>query len=578
MRYQYVPYIWPLLASSAVSFGLGLYALLKQRHAKYAVSFIVSMMIVTIWSAGNALEMSAADFETKLFFANIQYFAFCYSPVALLALCMQFTGYDKLIRAGKFWVLLLLPTVIIILVWTDGYHGLMRYDMHLDTSGAFPVIAKQYGPAFYVHSAYAYALNFTAWVMLIRAVFSRKTVYRKQAVTLFIGVCMIIIPNLLYIFGLSPVKRFDTTPVFFGPAGVLITWAIFRYKFINVVPLARATVMETMSAGVMVLDLQGRVLDFNLAFEDITGLSAPQIAARNVEKVCAEIPELAGACMNRSVTHAEFSIDRDETSRVYEALLSPIKGNKGALIGRLCVVYEITKKKLAQQMFMKQQQKLAAVEERERMARDMHDNLGQVLGFINLQAQGIRKELVDAGVETGRKRIDRLVDAAQSAQNEIRKYLSDTRSSVYSEKDFMTALKNDVTRFQEQSGAKVLLDIPDTDAMERIEPYTRFNVQYIIKEALNNIQKHAQAKNARISICLSQSTLSVAVEDDGKGFETERSSGERTKTFGLNIMRERASEIGAEIDIRSEQGKGSRIMLRVPIKQAEVHTHEADAG
>ena len=274
MRFQYISYLWPLLISASVTVSLGVYAVVRQRHSKCAVSFIISMLLVTVWSVGNALEMGGADFSTKLFWANVQYFAYCYSPVALLALCMRFTGYDKWLRNRKFWWLLLLPTIIIILVWTDGLHGLMRYNMRLDTSGTFPVIAKEYGPAFFVHAVYEHAINIIALILLVLAVIHRKTVYRKQAVILLIGACLIVFPNLFYITGLSPFKEFDLTPVFFGPAGALMAWAIFRYKMFDLVPLARATVMEAMDTGVMVLDLQGRILDINPASERILGTTA----------------------------------------------------------------------------------------------------------------------------------------------------------------------------------------------------------------------------------------------------------------------------------------------------------------
>jgi len=91
-------YICLLIASSLTSAFLGIFALLKRRSSKGAVSFILSMLAVTILSAGNTLEMVSSDFSTKLFWANIQYFAYCYSPVVLVALCMQFTGFDKWIQ------------------------------------------------------------------------------------------------------------------------------------------------------------------------------------------------------------------------------------------------------------------------------------------------------------------------------------------------------------------------------------------------------------------------------------------------------------------------------------------------
>ena len=210
------------MVSSIITVSLGIFTLLRGRNTKYSISFSASMFVVTIWSAGNALEMSGSNFFTKLFFANMQYFAYCYSPVALLILCMQFTGYDNWVKNRKVFLLAVLPTISIILVWTDKLHGLMRCNMRMDFSGAFPVIAKEYGPFFYVHAAYSHILNILAILMLVEAVFYRKTVYRKQAIALLIGASMITVPNIFYVLGISPIKHFDITPLFFGPAGFLM--------------------------------------------------------------------------------------------------------------------------------------------------------------------------------------------------------------------------------------------------------------------------------------------------------------------------------------------------------------------
>jgi len=578
MQYQYIPYIWLLIASAFTSLSLGLYALLRRRNARGATNFILSMCVVTIWSLGNALEMSGTDFSTKIFWANMQYLAYCYSPVTLLALCMQFTGYDRWIQNKKVLWFAVIPTIIITLVWTDGLHGLIRYDLHMDYSGLFPVIAKKYGPVFFIHAAYSHLLNITAVVLLIRTVFFRNTVYTKQAIALLFGVSLIVIPNILYISGFSPVKRFDITPVFFGPAGLIIAWGIFRYKLFDLVPLARTKVIETMDAGVMVLDLQNRVLDINPAFEKIVGLAASQISTKRVDEVCGKIPELAKACMDGSITHTEFYINSKELSKVYEVLLSPLIDSKCMLIGRLAVTYEITEKKQAQNVFLKQQWKLAVIEERERMARDMHDNLGQVLGFINLQSQGIRQELMNAGVEIAAHKLDKLVDAAQSAHHEIREYIRKARSAAAMEKGFIPALAKDIVNFEEQTGLRVKPEIPTGFTGEELEPNVQLNILNIIKEALNNVRKHAQADHVKISVSLVQEQLCATIEDDGNGFDINMYNHGTYTKFGLDIMRERALAIGAQLDIESAAGKGSRIALRVPIRKGEKNKNEIDAG
>jgi len=578
MQYQYIPHIWLLIVSGLFSLSLGIFALLKRREAKGAISFVLSMLAVTFWSLPNAFEMSATDLSTKLFWANVQYIAYCFSPLTLLALCMEFTGYDSWIKSKKILWLAVLPAIITLLVWTDGLHGLIRYNLHMDYSGIFPVIAKKYGPAFYIHALYSHGLNIAAFVLLINAVFFKNTVYRKQAIVLLFGVSLIVMPNVIYVLGLSPLG-FDITPVFIGPAGFIMIWGIFRYKMFDLVPLARATVIETMDAGVMVLDLQNRVLDMNPAFQKIIKFSVPQLSNRRVENVCVKIPELIEACNDRSIVHTEFIVGTKDFSNIYEALLSPLTDSKGVLIGRLVVTYDITKKKQTQQVFLMQQWKLAAIEERERMARDLHDNLGQVLGFINLQAQGIRQELINAGVETVSDKLDKLVEATQIAHSDIREYIRVGRTSMNSEQEFVTSIKTFIKNFENQTGLGVKLDLPSEITGDELKPMIYINILNIIKEALNNVRKHSEAKNVKIIFSLTKKQLCATVEDDGKGFDTLLIHGKNKTRFGLDIMRERAKEIGGSISIKSELGEGSQIFLSVPIEEGEKqNANESDAG
>lgn len=579
MQYQYVPYIWPLIASATVTLFLGIYAFLRRRNAKGAVSFILSMIVVTIWSSANALEMSSTVFSTKLFWANVQYIAYCYSPVTLLSLCMEFSGYDQWIRNRKNLWFTVIPTIILVLVWTDRLHGLIRFDMNMDYSGLFPVINKKYGPAFYIHAVYSHSLNIFAWVLLIKSIFSKNTVYRRQAISLFIGLSLIIFPNIMYILNLSPIRRLDTTPLFFGPAGLIAAWGIFRFKLFEVVPLAWATVIKTMDVGVMVLDLQDRVLDINPALEKIVGCTASTAFTKSVKSVCSKNPELITACTDRSIAHTEFSINNGDSSKIYEALLTPLTDDKDVLIGRLAVIYDITEKKQAQKEFLKQQWELAVIEERERMARDLHDNLGQVLGFINFQAQGIRQELINADIDIVSDKLEKLANVTQSAHTEIRKYICDIRNSAYMEKDFITALKKEISDFREQTGLTVKLDISGEFTHKNIKPNISINVLNIVKEALNNIRKHAEAENVRILFALEQEQLYAIIEDDGKGFNLLKNHGTVKNRFGLNILHERALIIGGKIDVKSVIGHGSKIILRVPFSGGiKKNASETDVG
>jgi PAS domain S-box-containing protein len=577
MHYQYIPYIWPLIASAATSLSLGIYAVTRRLRSKGAISFILSMIVVTLWSSANALEMSSIVFSTKLFWANVQYLSYCFSPLTLLALCMEFTGHDKWIRSRKIFWLAVIPTIIIFLVWTDEVHGLVRYGMQMDYSGEFPVIIKKYGPAFLVHAVYSQFINLFAWVLLIKAVYFKNTVYKKQAAALLIGVSLIILPNILYILGLSPVKRFDITPLFFAPAGIIVAWGIFRYKLFDVIPVAWAQVIRTMEAGLMILDLQNRVLEINPAFEKIAGCTAKAVLTRPVNEVYSNIPELVDALQEDNISHVEFTKAEDGISRIYEAVISTLADRKGILVGRLVIIYDITRKKQEQQLYLQQQWGQAVRMEKERHARDMHDNLGQILGFISLQTQGIKQELINAGVDSVSQELDKLASAAQTANDDIREYIRRARNEQDMESDFIKAVEQDITRFEDQTGLEVRLEKPDSFQWNLLDADVRLNLLNIIKEAMNNIRKHAEASNVKISFSLAGTRLHILIEDDGKGFETNQVKSMKTR-YGLGIMKERAAEIGAQMEIESKPGDGCRISLLLPFMGGEKNEIKSYAG
>ncbi len=576
MVYQYVPYIWLLIISSVITFFLGVIVLFGQRKSKRAYYFVVSMFTLTLWSLPNALEMMAVTLQTKLFWGNVQYIAYCYSPLMLVALCMDFTDNDRFLKNKKLIWFTILPTIIILLVWTNNYHGLIRYDVQLDESGPMSIIAKKYGIAFYIHAAYSYLLNITAVVVLIRALFIKKSIYFKQTVILLIGSCFIIIPNMIYVFGLSPFQS-DITPVFFGPAGLIIMWAIFRYKLFELVPLARTTVIETMNLGVMVLDLTDKVIDMNPAFLRIMDLSSSQFYDVSIEKVCNNIPELVEA-YKKGVVNFDFTVKHPDQSYIYEVLFTPLRDKKGKLLGKMAVVYEVTDKKQAQLEFLKHQRALASMEEKERMARDLHDNLGQLLGFLNMQAQGINQELHNAGIDLVSGKLEQLVKVTQVAHSEIRDYIREVRTSVNQEQDFAGEIKKIINLFEFQTGIRVDLDIDCNILGEVIKTNIRIHLLNIIKEALNNIRKHAEARRVIVALRVTDGQLQVSVSDDGKGFRNT-TTGSSNKGFGLSIIQERAHTIGGQIQIQSEIGKGTQVILSIPLEKEGIQdADKADVG
>lgn len=579
MIYHYTFYIIPLGLSALISLSLAFYALLRKRMTKGSVCFVLCMVLTTIWSFSNAMEMSGADIATKLFWANMQYFSYCYLPVAFLLLVMEFTGHDKWAQSRWIMWLALIPTVILCLAWTDGSLGLIRQDFRMVYNGMFYVLDKEYNPLFYLHSIYSHCLLLLSLLILLAAIRRKKNVYTKQAISLLAGMSLIELPSLIYLSRIIPGLTFDMTPLLIGGAGLIIAWGIFRYRMFDVVPVAWGKILESIDAGILVLDEEERIVDVNPAFEKIVGQFESELSARKLSSVCEKFPELVKACEDKTAVRFEFTERKAGEEYEYEVYQSPLTTKKGMQVGRLLIFYDITEKKHAERLYMKQQWQLAVKEERERMGRDLHDNLGQVLGFINLQAQGIRQELENAGIGLVKERLDRLAEVSQAAHTDIRNYIRSIREPVYSEDSFILALNKIIVAFEEISGIAVRPALPASFTGEEIQPGVRIHLLNIIREALNNIRKYALAQNVQITISHESGEWRVTVEDDGIGFAGRVQQPDGMSGYGLEIMRERAAEIGGRLEIETAEGRGSRITVCAPAGGKESsHGSESDAG
>jgi len=566
MQFQYVPYIWPFLASTAVTLNLAVYAL-RHKNVRGAFFFGLCMLLTALWSGSYALEIAGTDLSTMIFWSNVQSMAYSFNPVLWLMMVFLFIERDHRVTRRNILLLLILPLLTVVLAWTNDLHGLMRQNVHLDTNGPFPVVAKTYGPWFWVIAAYSYFLNILSEFLLGLSLRRKSALYREQSLALFIGLALVFMQNALHIFGLSPVSRYDLTPVATGVSGLIIAWGIFRYRLFDIVPVARENIIENMADGLIVLDAQNRIADLNRTAKTIFGSSSARAIGQEAAAFFKDRPDFAQICCGRGRPPGELVMENDGQAKVFEVSILSLPDKRGKHTGLSIILHDVTERKMAQARLLEQQRALAMSEERERLARDLHDNLGQVFGFINVHTQAIKHELAGAGIDIAVPKLERLVEAAQSAHREMREYIKNVKSAADVEKNFVPALKKDLGQFEKQTGVNIRLNIPDDSQVERLMPGVKVHLLNIVKEALNNVRKHAEAKKVSIEITAAGKEIRAAIEDDGGGFDVAQYAKEPAKGFGLNIMKERAGEIGGELRIDSAPGKGTRIFLRVPQKE-----------
>jgi signal transduction histidine kinase len=201
--------------------------------------------------------------------------------------------------------------------------------------------------------------------------------------------------------------------------------------------------------------------------------------------------------------------------------------------------------------------------ERQRIARDLHDATGQSLSAISLGLRGIENTL--AGHESPiHESLTTIQQFATDAIGELRRIIADLRPPQLDDLGLVAALRWYVQSFR-QRHAQLEVDLSIEGESIRLPRHTETTLFRIVQEAMTNIAKHADASHVIVDLAIRPGTLTLLIEDNGRGFDLERTWQRQQSGWGILGIRERANLLGAECHIDSAPGKGARVEVRVSL-------------
>lgn len=209
-------------------------------------------------------------------------------------------------------------------------------------------------------------------------------------------------------------------------------------------------------------------------------------------------------------------------------------------------------------------QELAITEERERIAREMHDSLAQVLAYVNTKSQAARTHLVNGDADRATAQIDQLAQTAREAYVDVREGIFALRSA-HREPDqgLADALESFLRRWQEQFGIPVRFDHGGLGSAA-LSPLAELHLLRLVQEALSNVRKHASASDVSITMEEQDGSIRLRIADNGGGFDPQQMERGAFPRFGLATMRERAEACGGRFALTSAPGKGTTIDVCLP--------------
>ncbi|HNT25690.1 MAG TPA: histidine kinase N-terminal 7TM domain-containing protein [Anaerolineales bacterium] len=349
--------------STGITLVLGLYAW-RRRPALGTVTFAALMLVVSGWAASYALELMAPDLPGKFFWVRVRWLFISTLTTSWMLFVFEYVGRGNLISRRLLALLSIEPLVMVIMAWANRLQGGLIYqDITLDPNQALPHLALSYGLWFFFHVAYSYTLMFVGTYWLLRALLQSPHMYRKQVGFMLVGAFLPWVGNILWMAGARPFAKVEPTPFTFTLTGLVMAWALFRYRMQNIVPVARDLLIENLSDGMLVLDNLNRVIDVNPVGVQIIGLPLAEILGRPAHQVLEPWAELAERYRDTTLTQTEITLGEGEKQRNFDMRLSPLHNREGIVVGRLVLLRDMTENKRVEDELRQQNEYLTILHE-----------------------------------------------------------------------------------------------------------------------------------------------------------------------------------------------------------------------
>jgi signal transduction histidine kinase len=224
------------------------------------------------------------------------------------------------------------------------------------------------------------------------------------------------------------------------------------------------------------------------------------------------------------------------------------------------LLYELQEAHQKLQDYARQAERLAVADERNRLARDLHDSVAQTLYGLTLQAEAAARKLEAGEEDIAVNYLRQIRQSAQQTLIETRMLIFDLRPQALEQSGLKAALKARLEAVEGRSGIQVTTHLEDVG---RLPAQIENHLYRIALEALNNSLRHARASRVSVSLTRQNGLLTLLVDDNGVGFNLNQMG--RQGGLGIGGMRERAEQIGAQFSIQSEKGGGVQVKVEVPL-------------
>jgi len=569
------------LVTALVSF-FGAFLALYRRRVKGALEITWLMVASGIGSFWVIFETSAVTMAEKIFWAKLEFTGGSFTPVLYLIFVLRFTGKEKFLSAKNIFLLFIIPLITLAMVFTNDYHNLM-WSGFSAISATTNLMEYYHGIWFWTgYIAYSYIMLAAASFSIFSFIYHHRSSFQYHGWVILLGGLLPWSASLLYLTGVNITPGLDLAPASITLSGLLLIYAIFHNRFLDLVPIAHETLVETLQDGIIALDGQNRIQDINgaaISYLGITNKSILGIVAQ--ESGATVIPLLNAVLDDNPVDYLEIQ-DGPEL-KTFRIIKQIIKNQSGS---RIIVIRDIADFVAQQNELIKAKEK---AEESDRLksaflaniSHEIRTPMNGILGFTELLrelklSEDEQQEYLAIIEKSGTRMLNIINDIISLSSLEAG--LSKVKITNFDINDQVNILFNLYEPQAREKGLELIIkdNIPTEESKINSD---KDKVKEILANLIKNAIKFTAEGSIEIGFSKDSDGLEFYVKDTGIGinpeqkgliFERFRQGSESVARYyegaglGLSISKAYVLLLGGKIWVESEEGKGSTFYFTIP--------------
>ena len=328
-----------LLLTAAASIVFALYAW-KRRPVPGSVAFSVFMIAVAFWVLAYLLQLLNDELATKIIWAKLQFIGVGLVPVAWLVFSLRYTKREARLTLRHWLLLLSVPLLTLLFALTNEFHQLVWVRFNLLTNGSLFVMQASPGVWYWIFVVYLYGVFLAGSLMLLTSMrYEISSLLPQQGLFLLTGLALPWFGGVLYITSMSAI---NLTPLSFAVCGLIVTKYALNFRFVKRTPLENQMVVNSLDAGVLVLDSDRVIVDVNPAMVQIAKRPLSALIGSHLNDV---FPQVAAKYNTLKEQSIEMGCQDDRQSECYEVKLSALLDWRKFASSEMLVFYDISKRK-----------------------------------------------------------------------------------------------------------------------------------------------------------------------------------------------------------------------------------------